>query len=122
VLAGRRRGQAAECISRLGVVADILLEMGALPVAAFILVEQAEESGRSGDVPIAARAAGHLEEIFDQIDRPLSRAVSALGAAWSHLSTGAAPLAADAPPRMRSLFSGTWDAAPSPAVPWTSAP
>jgi hypothetical protein len=78
--------------------------MGALPFAAFILAEQAEESGRSGDVPTAAKAARHLAEISDQIDRPLYRAVSALGGSWSHLSAGATVLAVDAARQAVSLL------------------
>jgi hypothetical protein len=101
-----RRGDTAGCISRLGTVADTLLNMGALPFAAFVLAEQAEEAGRSGDAPTAAQAARHLQEIAEQIDRPLYRAVSALGAAWSQLGTDAAALAVAPAQEAVSILAG----------------
>ena len=99
-----RRGDQAAGLAGLAGLAGKLLAVEALPFAAIVLSEQAEEAAGSGDRKAAAEAADRLRQVAGEIDRPLLRRLSGLGTAWSHWSDGDAGDAREAAERAVSIL------------------
>jgi DNA-binding CsgD family transcriptional regulator len=86
-------GQAAECAGALSGVAARLLDMDALVVGAFVLVDLAEAAADAHDGQAAAAAACHLDDVAGISGVDVHRGVAAVAAAWASLA-GHEPAAA----------------------------
>lgn len=65
-----------------------LLSMGALPLAAFVLVDLAEIAQQVGDNDLLGRVAIQLGTIANYLDRPLYRGLASVGSARAFLGSG----------------------------------
>jgi len=81
----RQRGS-DQAVPALRRVAERLVEIGALPWAALVLVELAETAAQHHEGETAADAAARLREIADDVDRPLYAGLSAMGSACSSIA------------------------------------
>jgi DNA-binding CsgD family transcriptional regulator len=85
--------------------AETMLGKGTCPWAALPLVDLAEVATQTGDPEDAAWAAAQLEQLAEQVDRDLYRALANLGRAWSDLASGGATAAAGAAERAVGILS-----------------
>jgi DNA-binding CsgD family transcriptional regulator len=88
-------GRAAECAEALAGVAAALLDMEALAVSVFVLIDQAESAADAQDGQAAAAAARHLDDVARIADLKPHRGIAAAAAAWANLA-GRQPAAAAA--------------------------
>ncbi|MFL5952492.1 MAG: ATP-binding protein [Gaiellaceae bacterium] len=65
-----------------------ILETGALPFAAIVLLDLAEIAAEAGDAATATDAAGQLGEIAGRVELDLYAGLAAMGSAWAALSRG----------------------------------
>jgi DNA-binding CsgD family transcriptional regulator len=79
-------GQAAEGADALTAVAAALLDMDALAVGVFVLVDLAEAAADAYDGKAAAAAACHLDEVAGISGADVHRGVAAVAAAWARLA------------------------------------
>lgn len=83
-----RNGTAVSAIGLLSNAADGLLGMGALPYAAFVLLDVCEVASGAGNRAMAERAIDQLAAIANQLDRDLYHGLSALARAEAELASG----------------------------------
>jgi DNA-binding CsgD family transcriptional regulator len=85
--------------------AESFLGKGTCPWVALALVDLAEVATHTGHPEDASWAAARLEELAEQVDRELYRALGSLGRAWSDLAAGAALPASGAAERAVEMLS-----------------
>jgi DNA-binding CsgD family transcriptional regulator len=100
-------GHAAECADTLGEVAGRLLDMDALAVSVFVLIDLAEAAADAEDEHAAAAAAGRLDGVARIVGLAPHRGIAAAAAAWTSLARRQPDAALAKATEAVGLLSGT---------------
>jgi DNA-binding CsgD family transcriptional regulator len=100
-------GHAAECADTLGEVARRLVDMDALAVSVFVLIDLAEAAADAQDEHAAAAAAERLDHVAGIAGLASHRGVAATAAAWTHLAGRRPDAAVAKATEAVGLLSGT---------------
>jgi ATP/maltotriose-dependent transcriptional regulator MalT len=101
-----REGEPATALHGLRHHAASLLQSGALPFAAFALIDLAEMAGEAGHAEAGAEALAGLEVVDRRLDRDLYRGLATIGSSWAALATGDARRAAASGERAVGVLQG----------------
>ena len=100
-------GRAAECADTLGEVAGRLLDMDAVAVSVFVLIDLAEAAADAQDEHAAAAAAGRLDGVARIAGLAPHRGMAAAAAAWTSLARRQPDAAVAKATEAVALLSGT---------------
>ena len=106
-LVAYRSGRLSQALTGLRAAATSLLRMGALPCAAFALLDVVQLAAESDELGVARQAISQLQETSRTIDGNLYRGLAALASSWYDLTTGNRDRAAESARAALELLSGT---------------
>jgi DNA-binding CsgD family transcriptional regulator len=84
-----QEGRFSDACARLSETARRVLDTGAQPYGALVLVDLAEVAAENGDARLAAEAAQQLQTIAATVDSDLYGALAAMASAWTDLTADA---------------------------------
>lgn len=102
-----REGDRSKSLATLRRVADKVLEVGAFPFAAFVLVDFVELTVLIGRGQDTSDASAQLQDIARRLGGPLYAGLAAMASAWTARSQGAAAQAARHGERAKDLLAKT---------------
>ncbi|HEV8623602.1 MAG TPA: AAA family ATPase [Acidimicrobiia bacterium] len=106
-LVAYRSGKLSQGLTGLRAAATSLLGMGALPCAAFALLDFVQLAAQSDELGLAGQAISELQETSRTIDRKLYRGLASLASSCYDLTTGNRDRAAESARTALELFSTT---------------